>query len=225
MKGRWSLGVWVVALGLSLAGSVQIREVQQRMREKADQAPRVLKAVDANIQFANVPKNSFIDGNPATSVRLFLSVPESFQMAKIPAVVINLASVPPGKVALKLSPDMVRDLAVGAAIERFEPSELVFRLETERRMEIVVAKPGPDSFRLPDGLRLKTVDHRPQTVWAVVRDTSWKTNDQLRVLPVDLKSLPGPGGYEVKGRLNVPASISVEGGDEVTLGVVLEEIP
>jgi diadenylate cyclase len=215
-----ALGLWVVALGLSVVGSLQVTSVKERILEEQRGAPVVVKSVEAPIQFTNRPEGTFIVGTENVVPRILVNVPESIQMPANPTILIDLKNAPVGPADLNLQASMVKGLPPGVSVERFEPANIRFRVEKEQQLKIRIVR--PEVFGLRDSLHLEQLDYEPKEVEAVVRDAEWKKSNTLKVLPVDLSQIETPGEHALTVKLNIPASINLSGTDEIqiTLKVV-----
>lgn len=216
-----SLGLWVLAFGLSVLGSLQLTAIKERMLEEERGAPVVVKSIDAPIQFTNRPPGTYIVAAENTASRILLSVPESIEITTSPTIQIDLKNAPVGPADLNLQASMVKGLPAGVSIERFEPSNIEYRLESERSLTIRISR--PEVFGLPESLKLIKLDYEPKEVEAIVRDPEWKNSNTLKVLPVDLAGIKTGGEHTITGKLNIPASINLSVSDEITITLQVEE--
>ncbi len=210
-----ALGLWVLALGLSVVGSLQVTKVQERTLNEKQAAPVVVKSMEAPVQFTNRPPGTFIVGAENIVPRILLSVPESIEITSNPTIQIDLKNAPVGPTDLNLQASMVKGLPAGVSVERFEPANIQFRIEKEQQLIIRIARPVV--FGLKESLHLQNLEYDPKEVEAIVRDLGWKKSNTLKVRPVDLESIEAAGQHVVTGRLNIPASINLSVADEVKI--------
>lgn len=213
------LGLWVMALGISVIGSLQVTNIKERIMEENQAAPLVVKSIEAPIQFTNRPPGTFIVGPDNGRPRILVNVPDSVSMAdSAPIIQIDLKNVPMGETDLSLQASMVRGLPSEATVERFEPASIRYRVEEEQKLKIRISR--PETFGLIPELRIRSLEYEPKEVDATVRDADWKNSNTLKVLPVDLSTVTEPGEITLTAELNLPASINLE--TEKKIQVILD---
>ncbi|MEM6822161.1 MAG: hypothetical protein AAF558_09495 [Verrucomicrobiota bacterium] len=153
-------------------------------------------------------------------MRLVLRVPEAIQIKNEPAILIDLKDQPFGKTRIEFTSLMVSGLPQGAAVQSFAPRNIDFNLAEVKRLEVDVT--NPKIIDLAEDLEVTERKLNLEKVSTVIRERYWKSSRKLESLPVSLAEIREPGDYVLPVKLNLPATVELEEGMELTIQVKIE---
>jgi len=209
--------LWAMALLLSVLGSLNI----DRMLDSIFQSPPMLTTAKARVTLVNLPASLYVEKLEPTLAEVYLQVPNPGRIT-LPegeyTVALDASNMSVGTKTVPLSREMLRNVPKEWLVERFMPEEARIVLAEARELTLRIK---PRWSGLPDGFRV--VDHRvvPETIKAVVRDSSWRNQQQVETRTIDLSGISSPGMITRTITIELPASVQVARDEPSAIQVIL----
>jgi diadenylate cyclase len=203
-RARFSIGLWLLAIAIGVVAVPTLKYVQ--VHQSAAEIAKTTMVLEVPVTFVSVPENLYVDKVGASSVRVFISVPES--QTNIPpnslSVAIDLRDYPIKNKSVLLGSDMLKGAMPGWEVTGYEPENLELLLREARVMDL---KPEPLFTELRPTLKVAAIKGLPESLRVLVKDSKIEPNRRLQTAPINLSEITEPGTYSLKARLELPASI------------------
>ncbi|MEM9443718.1 MAG: DNA integrity scanning protein DisA nucleotide-binding domain protein [Verrucomicrobiota bacterium] len=209
-----SLLLWLIACGISLAGSIQIERHKIEEKRKVELAlasqNKASKLVKVAISYTGKPENLFFAGEtPPSECEVLLQYPENITIPEQLTLTLDISQYKASDQAheINLSKDMVKNLPAELEITDIKPVSISLVLAEIKRLQLDV-KP-PEITELNESLKLVSIKLLRPQVFAEVRDLKFEQSPGLKCFPLDVSSITHAGTHRLKAKLDLPVTITL----------------
>ncbi len=198
-----SPALWILAVIISTIGSYNIGTISDRIFGKQE----MIVSQQASVKVLDLGDNLYVDNISSPLVEFMVRTPRNVILTRNREWAIQLdgAKMTEGDNSVDLSPDMITGLPPKYQVFWFDPSKLSVRLAKVRTLDASIK---PLVSGLDPRFEVSLMRAEPNRKRIKVMTSSWRNNQSIDTVPVDLTLIDKPGDYIFESWINLPKAVS-----------------
>ncbi|MDL5048212.1 DNA integrity scanning protein DisA nucleotide-binding domain protein [Oscillatoria amoena NRMC-F 0135] len=200
-----SPALWILAVIISAIGSYNIGTVSDRVFGKEE----MIVSQQATVKILDIDDDLYVDHISSPTVEFMVRTPRNVMLPRNRewAIQIDGKNLADGSHEIEISPDMITGLPPKYRVFWFDPSKVTIRLAKVRTLNASIK---PLVSGLNPNLEVSLMRAEPNRKKVKVMTASWRNNQTIDTVPIDLSLVDKPGDYIFESWINLPKAVVPE---------------
>lgn len=200
-----SPALWAVSILLATLGSYNSTSLKEAVIGRQE----IITSETATVRVLDLPPGLYVENISHPQVDFMLRNPRNVLMTRNRDWTIQIKGddLSEGSTTIELSQNMITGMPAKHQVYWFDPSQIEVKIAKTRTLSATI-KPLLSGLN-PD-LDVKLIRTEPNRKKIKVMTSTWKNNQNIDTIPVDLSLIDKPGDYIFETWINLPNAVTPE---------------